>query len=332
MKILLAGGAGYVGSVLAPLLLEYGYDIKVIDLLWFGNTLPEKIDVVQKDLFDCTEKDFDGVEVCINLSGISNDPGAEYDPVRNFVYNAALPPYLALMAKRAGVRRFIQSSTCSIYGYAVSTLRKEDDPTSCNFPYGISKLAGESGVLQLRDNSFSVICLRKGTISGYSPRMRLDLLVNTMVKSALGENKIYINDHRIWRPVLSVKDAARAYIRSIQAEYDIDGIFNIAYDNYTIGSVAEIIKDSICSPKRSDLCVEENPIRFILRNSKDVRNYRVDTTKSKNVLGFSPTQSIQDIVEELLSNWSKIVPNMLSDNYYNINVCKSIFVDKIKFN
>ena len=134
MKILLAGGAGYIGSKLAPELMEYGYEVEVIDLLWFGNHLPKEIKVIQKDLFDCDYEEFQGYDQIIFLGGLSNDPMAEYSPAKNFIYNAALPAYLAFQAKKAGVKRYIYASSCSIYGYTVNQLYDEDAPVICNYP------------------------------------------------------------------------------------------------------------------------------------------------------------------------------------------------------
>ena len=131
--------------------------------------------VTQKDLFDCQKEDFVGYDQMIFLAGLSNDPMAEFNPSLNFRSNGALPSYLAYVAKLVGVKRYIYGSSCSVYGYTVNELYNEESPVTCNYPYGISKLQGERGVLQLQDENFSVIALRQGTVSGYSPRMRFDL-------------------------------------------------------------------------------------------------------------------------------------------------------------
>jgi len=242
MRILIAGGAGYIGSYLIPVLIEHGYEVEVVDLMWFGNHLPDDVKVAKKDLFKCKEKDLEIYDQIIFLAGLSNDPMAEYDPAKNFIYNAALPSYLALVAKNAGVKRFIYASSCSVYGYTVNELYDEDCPVTCNSPYGISKLQGERGVIQLHDEKFSVIALRKGTVCGFSPRMRLDLIVNTMFKFAMSEKRITVNNPSIWRPILDIRDAATAYLRAIQANYSLSGVYNIASDNYTVGHVGDMVK------------------------------------------------------------------------------------------
>src|SRR5205807_830790 len=213
MKVLIVGGAGYLGSVLIPRLLDRGYEVDVVDLFWFGNHLPRQVGVLNQDLFQLTVEDLQAYDQVIFLAGLSNDPMAEYSPSKNFIFNAAAPAYLAYIAKAAGVKRYIYASSCSVYGYTENELYDETQPVSSSYPYGISKLQGEQAVMQLFDAKFSVISLRKGTISGYSLRMRFDLIVNTMFRSALKERVISINNPSIWRPILSIEDAATAYIR-----------------------------------------------------------------------------------------------------------------------
>ena len=245
VKILAVGGAGYVGSSLVPALVERGYEVDVIDLKWFGVHLPEGVSVVDSDVLRCHVEDVAGYEQVIFLAGLSNDPMAEFDPAMNFVANAAVPSYLAYLAKMAGVRRMIYASSCSVYGYTVNQLYDETAPVASSYPYGISKLQGEQGVLQMGDDEFSVIALRKGTICGYSPRMRFDLIVNTMYKACIQDGKIVVNNASLWRPILDMRDAVAAYLRAIQADYSVSGVFNIASDNYTVGQVGDMVKDEM---------------------------------------------------------------------------------------
>src|SRR4051794_26823160 len=187
MKLLVAGGAGYLGSVLIPRLLERGYKVDVVDLFWFGNHLPREVGILNKDIFQLSVEDLEPYDQGIFLAGLSNDPMAEYSPSKNFVFNAAAPAYLGYIGKKAKVKRYIYASSCSVYGYTENELFDETRPVSSSYPYGISKLQGEQAATQLIDENFSVISLRKGTISGYSPRMRLDLIINTMFKAAMKE-------------------------------------------------------------------------------------------------------------------------------------------------
>jgi nucleoside-diphosphate-sugar epimerase len=318
MKIVVAGGAGYIGSRLIPSLLEHGYEVTVIDALWFGNHLPERVKVIQKNLFDCKEEDFAGCEQVIFLAGLSNDPMAEFSPSKNFIYNGALPSYLAFLTKKAKVRRFIYASSCSVYGYTVNQLYAEDAPVTCGYPYGISKLQGERGVMQLQDDEFSVISLRQGTVCGYSPRMRMDLIVNTMFKTAMVEGKIIINNPSIWRPIFDIRDAVTAYLRAIQANYGINGVFNVTSGNFTVGQVGDYVKEELEKAAARRIAME-------IRNVQDFRNYKVSIEKAKTELGFIPQYSIQDTIKDLLDNKDKFT-DFDNNKYYNIRVIKSIDV------
>jgi nucleoside-diphosphate-sugar epimerase len=320
MKILVAGGAGYVGSFLIPVLLEHGYEPEVIDQLWFGNNLPGEVKVVRGDLFACKEKDLEGYEQIIFLAGLSNDPMAEFDPSGNFVSNGALPSYMAYIAKRAGVRRFVYASSCSVYGYTVNQMYDEESPVTCGYPYGISKLQGERGVLQMHEDKFSVIALRKGTICGFSPRMRMDLIVNTMFKTAMTQRKVVVNNASIWRPILDIRDAAAAYLRAIQADYSISGVYNVTSGNYTVGQVGDMVKHKV------EILTGEK-VGIQIKQVQDFRNYKVTIDKAKTYLGFHPQYSVEDIIEDLYAHASEY-GDYESDAYYNIRVFKKILADK----
>jgi len=315
MRLLLAGGAGYIGSLLVSVLLGHGYEVDVIDLLWFGNYLPKDVNVIKKDLFDCTQDDLKGYDQVIFLGGLSNDPMAEFSPSKNFIQNAALPAFLAFTAKNAGVKRFIYASSCSVYGYSVSQLYSEESPLTCSYPYGISKLQGEGGVFQLQDENFSVISLRQGTVCGHSPRMRMDLIVNTMFKSAMTEGKVVINNPAIWRPIYDIRDAVSAYLRTIQADYAISGVFNVASGNYTVGQVGDMVKHEV-----EKLTGEK--IKIDLRNVKDFRNYKVSIEKAKTFLGFQPQYTVTDIVMDLYEH-RDLYGDFENDAFYNIRVFKA---------
>ena len=298
MKLLVAGGAGYLGSVLIPRLLDRGYDVDVVELFWFGNHLPNQVGILNKDIFHLSADDLRPYDQVMFLAGLSNDPMAEYSPSKNFVLNAAAPAYLGYIAKIAKVKRYIYASSCSVYGYTENELYDETRPVGSSYPYGISKLQGEQAALQLTNDEFSVICLRKGTISGYSPRMRLDLIVNTMFKTALRDRVVTVNNPSIWRPILSIEDAATAYIRAIEANAKISGVFNLASGNYTVGEVADVVRSRI--EERMDVS-----INLSIKHIQDFRNYKVSIDKAANVLSFHPTGSVQSIVDNLIENMSK---------------------------
>jgi nucleoside-diphosphate-sugar epimerase len=316
MRLLIAGGAGYVGSRLVPGLVEHGYDVEVVDQLWFGNQLPPDVPVHRRELFDLTEHDLKGFDQVIFLGGLSNDPMAEFSPAQNFVANGALPAYLAFVAKKAGVKRLIYASSCSVYGYTEDQLYSEDDPVTCDYPYGISKLQGERAALQMHDHSFSVIALRQGTVCGWSPRMRFDLIVNTMIKAALTAGTITVNNPSIWRPLLDIRDDVAAFTRAVQASYKLSGVFNVASGNFTVGQVADMVKEELEREMHQR-------VRLDIRNIQDFRNYKVTCDRAKVELGFQPQYSVKDMVAEIMEHRAEY-GDLEQDRYYNIRVFKQL--------
>ena len=316
MKILVAGGAGFIGSVLVPRLLEGGHDVSVADLFWFGDHLPSDVHTMRCELFELTKHDLAPFQQVIFLAGLSNDPMAEFSPAKNFVGNGALPSYLAYVAKDAGVSRFIYASSCSVYGYTDATLADESSDVRCGYPYGISKLQGERGVLQLTDESFSTIALRQGTVVGYSPRMRFDLIVNTMFKSAIRTGRITINNPKIWRPILDVRDTTQAFVDAVDAPNEISGVFNVAYDNFTVGDIGEQVAAAVTR-------LTSRPIALDINHLEDFRSYRVSTERARQVLGFDPQYDVEAIVETLYKNRSEY-GDFTKEAFYNIEVFKQL--------
>ena len=316
MKILVAGGAGFIGSVVVPKLADRGYEVDVIDWCWFGNHLPDNIKLIKKNIFDITEAELKVYDTVIFLGGVSNDPMAEFSPKDNFIYNSALPAYLCFMAKKAKVKRFIYAGSCSVYGYTVDELYDEESPTVSAYPYGISKLQGELSVMQMQDDDLSVICFRQGTVCGYSPRMRLDLVINTMFKNAISLGQITLNNPAIWRPVVSLHDLSDAYIRAVEASDEISGVFNVSSANYTLGQLGDIVKERI----------EENTgkaIHLQINHNMDFRNYKVSCDKAARVLGYVPKDDAGAIVDALFENFEKF-KDFDNPEYYNIQIFKSI--------
>jgi nucleoside-diphosphate-sugar epimerase len=314
MKILVAGGAGFIGSVLVPMLQAEGHELRVVDLQWFGNHLPAGTDLVRRQLFDLSEKDLVGFDQVIFLAGLSNDPMAEFSPAKNFIENGALPSYLAYQAKNAGVRRFIYASSCSVYGFSSERLCDEESEVTCGYPYGISKLQGERGVLQLEGEGFSTIALRQGTVCGYSPRVRFDLILNTMYKTARRTGEIVVNNASIWRPIIDVRDTAAAFLAAAEADPQVSGVFNVAYDNFTVGEAGELVKAAV-----EDL--GSGPIQLKIRRVEDYRSYKVSCAKARRVLGFDPQHSVADIVGSLFEHEAEY-GDFSKEAFYNIDTFK----------
>jgi len=316
MRIFIAGGGGFIGSMLVPLLRDHGHQITVADLFWFGRNLPDDVETIERELFELEEADLASFDCVIFLAGLSNDPMAEFSPAKNFVENGALPSYLAFVAKNAGVPRFIYASSCSVYGFTDDTLADETNEVRCGYPYGISKLQGERGVLQLADDTFSTIALRQGTVVGYSPRMRFDLIVNTMFKSAIGNGRITINNPRIWRPILDVRDTSEAFRLAVDAPAETSGVFNVAYDNFTVGEIGERVASAVEGLTRE-------PVSLDVRDVEDFRSYRVSTARARQTLGFDPRFDIEQIVEELYAHRDEY-GDFSKEAYYNIEIFKQL--------
>lgn len=316
MKVLIVGGAGYIGSRITPYLRDKKFDVHVVDDLWFGNYLPSNIPLEKKDLFTLTDRDLAGYDATIFIAGLSNDPMAEYSPALNFIHNAAGPAHLSYIAKKAGVKRFIYADSCSVYGFTGDVESTEESPAKSVYPYGISKLQGELAVLELADEDFSVICLRQGTVSGWSPRQRLDLVINAMYKTSVSENVIKVDNPDIWRPILAISDAEKVYEHALNASPEISGIFNASSGNFTVGEIGKSVAGRLS---------EQYGIKPHLEigNQQNYRNYRVSTEKAKNVLGINFTGTIESIIDDLYKNLGTNI-DFTDDRYYNIKMFKKI--------
>lgn len=293
MRVLITGGAGYIGSVLVLRLLERAYDVRVVDTGFFGvEHLPREVELIVGDILEFEDEWLVGVDGVIHLAGLSNDPMADFSPKLNYKVNAAGSAIVTEVCKRNGIRRFVMGSTCSLYGASGDQEVDEDWPVKPAFPYGISKLMAERAVQCLADDSFQPITLRLGTVIGWSPRMRYDLVANTMIKTALTEGQITVSNPRLWRPVLDVSDAADAYIRTLEVGEEVWGTFNIAYDNFSIGQIAEEVAGTLRQRGLS--------ISVLLESRQDPRSYRVSTRRARDILGFTPSVSIGESVSVML--------------------------------
>jgi len=324
-KILLVGGAGYVGSVLAEELLERGYAVKILDRLYYGDgglrEIRDRVELVTTDM-RCLPSDLlADVDAVVNLGGLSNDPTAEYNPKANYEMNTLATQTLSEMCRTVGVRRFVFASSCSIYDRGVGNddkdiIQDEDTPVSPRAAYSGSKREAEKILLGMAGEDFCPVILRKGTIYGFSHRMRYDLVVNTFVKLALSQG--YLNLHyggEMWRPLVDVRDAARAYILALQAEEELvkGQIFNVSHRNYRISELALRVREALRQ-------VGVNADIRVDYSYKGVRSYRVSAKKIEHTLGF---QSKVDIEESVVDMVEKIRHYGYTDfdnpRYYNIH-------------
>jgi len=330
MKILLIGGAGYVGSVLTEELLERGYSVKIFDRFYFGDRGLEKhrdrVEVIRGDMRHLTAGVLDDVGTVVNIGGLSNDPTAEYNPKANHEMNTLATQLSAELCKKAGVRRYILASSCSIYDVGVKEEEKdividETAPVAPKAAYSSSKYKAERILLSLMDKDFAPVVLRKATIFGFSYRMRYDLVVNTFVKDAL--TKGYLTPYfggEMWRPLVDVRDAAKAYIACIEADEDkVKGeIFNVVYRNFRISEVALRVRSAL---KTAGVEVDIHPdYRY-----KGVRSYRVSGDKIKKTLAFVPEISIEDSVVDMVDKIRTFdFLNFDDPIYYNISWMKTL--------
>jgi len=315
MNILVSGGHGYVGSALVPQLLQDGHWVKVVDVGWFGKNIKdhEHLEDIDGDVREPEKEWFQDIDVVIHLAGVSNDPTAELSPLANYEINAVGTALMAGMAKKCGVKKFIFASTCSVYGFvAGKEISKENDKTTPKYPYGISKVMAEAALLALNESDFATIILRKGTIGGYAPRMRYDLVVNTMTKGGIQSGKIFVKHASQWRPVVDIRDVVRAYTVALQKP--IWGIFNVSQGNYTIRQLGKMVAGVLNSNGyKVDVDIDE---------VCDLRNYKASNEKAQEDLEFSAEKSVSDTVTSILQEDS--LKDFSNDKYYNIRIFEKL--------
>tara|TARA_A100001515_G_scaffold70759_2_gene56280 strand:- start:395 stop:1357 length:963 start_codon:yes stop_codon:yes gene_type:complete len=319
MKILVAGGAGYIGTRLCNDLANEGHNVVAVDTFWFGDYLNNKVTKIKANLMDLTEDKLSDFDAVVFMAGLSNDPMADFSPRLNFIENAAAPSYLAYISKKAGVKRFVYASSCSVYGFTDNKSMTEDSDPNPQYPYGISKLQTEYSIIKMEDENFRPISLRKGTVGGWSPRMRFDLVVNTMTKFALSQGKIVVHNPELWRPLVDVRDVVQAYKKSIFSDLSVSGIFNICNENYTIGQLSYDIRD-VLKERGYEIDIE-------MQNRPDVRNYLASNKKAKQFLNFNPVYSPKDSVIEIFENINVESINFNEEKYYNIMTFKGLVGD-----
>ena len=315
-KLLLVGGAGYIGTRLSNYLSEKNYDITVVDNFWFGDFISDKVNKIKKNLWDLTSNDLEGFDAVLFLAGLSNDPMAMFRPDLNFIENSSAPVYLAFIAKQAGVKRFIGASSCSVYGYTKNKTLNENSVVKPTYAYGISKLQFEQGLMTLEDENFRPILFRKGTVGGWSPKMRYDLVVNTMFKSALTTGKITVNNSKLWRPLIDIRDVIQGYEKAIEADLDITGVYNLSGINLTIGDLGKLLHQRLTHYGYD--------IKLDILNNPDVRNYKVSTSKIEDELGFKANYTPVDSLDEIINSIDVNNYDFNKDIYYNINIFKQV--------
>jgi len=297
-------------------LVMHNHEVTVFDTFWFGDYLPKSIHRIKIDARTLTESDIAGFDTIIFLAGLSNDPMADFNPLLNFELNAALPAYLIDLARRAGVKTFIHGGSCSVYGRMDRIATENDDPKTFS-PYGVSKLLGEKACLHYSSPNLRVVCFRMGTVCGFSPRMRFDLVINAMVKDAITKRKIVVNDPDAMRPILDMHDAVKAYLSAVSDSH-IHGIINLATSNANVMVLATHVQETL----RKEL-----GIKAIIENRgvTDLRSYSVNIDHART-LGFAPERTLFQTVEDLICHFDfNTIQGCEDDRYYNIKIFEKMF-------
>ena len=307
MRVLVTGHNGYVGTVMVPMLVGAGHEVVGLDAnLYAGATFPVEMEQtgiveINKDIRDVNYEDLAGFEAVIHLAGLSNDPLGDLNPALTYEINYHASVRLAKMARAAGVKRFIFSSSCSNYGAGVSDWLDESSAFNPVTPYGRSKVMVERELSRLADDNFSPVFLRSGTAYGVSPRLRFDLVLNNLTAWAYTTGRVLLkSDGSPWRPVLHIKDMSLAFLAALQAPRHLihNQAFNVGRteENYRIRELADIVAE-IVPGSRVEFSPEAGP---------DKRNYRVNSDKILTLPDYKPTWNVRKGVQELYQAYKAV--------------------------
>jgi len=303
MRVLVTGHDGYIGTVLVPMLLDAGHDVVGLDNFLFEECT-FGTDVVQPpalrmDVRDVTAADLEGFEAVLHLAAISNDPLGNLNPDTTYDINHRAASHLAAEAKKAGVTRFVFSSSCSLYGRAGDDFLDEEADFNPVTPYGESKVLAEADMRKLADDDFSPTYLRNATAYGVSSRLRGDLVVNNLVGYAVTTGDVLIkSDGTPWRPLVHIEDISRAFVAVLHAPREIvhDEAFNVGItsENYRISEVGSIVEEVVPGSR----------VRYAEGAGPDTRCYRVDCEKlPSRVPEFKPEWTVRRGAQELYDRY-----------------------------
>lgn len=309
MRICILGGCGYVGTVLTDILLKYNNVIKVIDIQWFGNRLQKhkNLTVVKKDIRNITSKDFQSFDTIIHLANIANDPTVELQPNLSWDVNVVTMIKVLDSASKAGIKRFIYSSSGSVYGVKKEKRVTEDLSLNPISIYNKTKIVAEKILLNY-SNNFDTICIRPATVCGYSPKMRLDLTVNLLTFQALNNKLIKVFGGQQVRPNIHIKDLCEIF-RIATSKKIKSGVYNAGFENVKVIDIARKIKKII-------------PCKIKIFSSNDPRSYRQDSTKILKI-GFKPSYNIDFAINEIKERFSDGSLNY-NINFYNLKKMKKL--------
>lgn len=319
-RVLVTGGAGYVGAVLVPKLLRHGYDVRVLDLFLFGEGVLDAVrgdaglELMRGDLRDrdVVRRSVAGCDAVIHLACISNDPSFELDPAlgKSINYGAFRP--LVEAARDAGVRRFIYASSSSVYGVKEEESVTEDLSLEPLTDYSKYKALCEDILREYQSPGFTTVVLRPATVCGYSPRLRLDLTVNILTNHAFTNGRIRVFGGSQYRPNLHIEDMTDLYVRLLELPDDaVAGrTWNAGYENHTVLEIAAQVRSVLA----------DRPIEIVQEPTDDLRSYRICSDKIRHEIGFVPSHTVADAARDLVTAFGAgKIPNSMTDpRYYNI--------------
>jgi nucleoside-diphosphate-sugar epimerase len=320
-KIFITGGAGYVGSVLTPYLLNKGYEVTVFDLMLYGDTLSKNknLNIIKGDIrnIKLLNKTIKSHDVVLHLACISNDPSFELNPALGKEINLDAFEPLVKISKSLGVKRFVYASSSSVYGVKKEKNVDEDMSLEPLTDYSKFKADCEKILLKYNSPNFTTVVLRPATVCGYSPRQRLDLVVNILTNLAYHKREITIFGGEQLRPNIHIKDMVRAYelFLNVDSKKISGKIFNIGFENLTVNQLANQVHKVI----GLDVKVKKLP-------TNDNRSYHISSKKIHNQLGFITNFNILNAIEDLKEAFEKnLLSNCLvNENYFNIKKMQSI--------
>jgi nucleoside-diphosphate-sugar epimerase len=310
MRLLVTGNKGYIGTVMVPMLQAEGFNILGLDNDLFNGCIfgdesicgnIQKIPYFKKDIRDVELSDLQGVDAVVHLCALSNDPLGYFNPEVTYEINFEAAVRLAKLAKKAGIQRYLYTSSCSVYGASGADVVTEESKLNPITPYGISKMRAEEAIIKLADKNFSPIFLRPATAYGVSPMLRFDLVLNNLVAWAYTTGIVLLkSDGAAWRPIVHIEDIARAFIAALDAPLDLvyKQIFNVGIteENYRVRELAEIVKDT----------VPNSEIRYAKDAEPDKRSYRVDFSKITQTLPkFKPKWNARLGAKQLYDAYKK---------------------------
>jgi nucleoside-diphosphate-sugar epimerase len=324
-SVMITGGGGYVGAQLVPKLLALGHKVNVLDLFIYGEDVLDsvkgnpKLALIKGDLRDpeIVRKALSNCDTVIHLACISNDPSFELNPNlgRSINYDCFRP--LVKAAKAAGVNRFIYASSSSVYGIKEGVEVTEDLPLEPLTDYSKYKALCERVLAEEREPGFVTLTLRPATVCGYSPRQRLDVIVNILTNHAVNTGQIKVLGGSQLRPNLHIDDMVDLYALCLElADEAIDGkVFNAGYENHTVRQLAEMVREAVGSN-----------VKLVIEPTNDLRSYHVSSEKIRREIGFKPKRTIEQAASGLVTAFrSGMLPHSMEDSrYFNIKRMREI--------